>query len=92
MTEQHFSDQEERERERERERRTLICRSHLRFFFFPSLRTHPATTSPRGHHAAWTDACLAAGTTVNGGQTVLNPWMIVGGVASSVVTRGEFIQ
>lgn len=38
------------------------------------------------------DACLAAGTTVNGGQTVLNPWMIVGGVASSVVTRGEFIQ
>eukprot|EP00043_Microstomoeca_roanoka_P021522 m.255368 g.255368 ORF g.255368 m.255368 type:complete len:331 (+) comp19413_c0_seq1:204-1196(+) len=38
------------------------------------------------------DACLAAGTTVNGGQTVLNPWMIVGGVASYVASRGDFIE
>lgn len=35
---------------------------------------------------------LEAGTTVNGGQTVLNPWFIVGGVASGVVSNSEFIM
>lgn len=38
------------------------------------------------------DLALEAGTTVNGGQTVLNPWFIVGGVASSVVSNSEFIM
>eukprot|EP00055_Hartaetosiga_balthica_P000381 m.136368 g.136368 ORF g.136368 m.136368 type:complete len:303 (+) comp10639_c0_seq1:233-1141(+) len=38
------------------------------------------------------DLCLEAGTTVNGGQTVLNPWTIVGGVASYVAKDGEFIE
>ncbi|EGD82593.1 selenide [Salpingoeca rosetta] len=38
------------------------------------------------------DACHEADTSVNGGQTVLNPWMIVGGVASSVAAKGEFIE
>jgi selenide, water dikinase len=37
------------------------------------------------------DACIEAGTTVTGGQTVLNPWPIIGGVATSVVSKGEFI-
>ena len=37
------------------------------------------------------DACKEAGTTVTGGQTVLNPWPIIGGVATSVVSKGEFI-
>lgn len=38
------------------------------------------------------DLALEAGTTVNGGQTVLNPWFIVGGVASSVVSNNEFVM
>ena len=38
------------------------------------------------------DLAKEAGTTVNGGQTVLNPWYIIGGVASSVVTQDEVIM
>lgn len=38
------------------------------------------------------DLAMEAGTTVNGGQTVLNPWYIIGGVASSVVTEQEVIM
>jgi selenide,water dikinase len=38
------------------------------------------------------DACKEAGTTVTGGQTVLNPWPIIGGVATSVVAKGEFVS
>jgi selenide,water dikinase len=41
----------------------------------------------RGFH----DACLEAETAVTGGQTVLNPWPIIGGVATSVVAEGEFV-
>lgn len=37
------------------------------------------------------DACLEADTTITGGQTVLNPWPIIGGVATSVVAKGEFV-
>lgn len=37
------------------------------------------------------DACDEAGTAVTGGQTVLNPWPIIGGVATSVVSEGEFV-
>lgn len=37
------------------------------------------------------DACQQAGTVVTGGQTVLNPWPIIGGVATSVVTTGELV-
>jgi len=32
-----------------------------------------------------------AGTEVTGGQTVLNPWPIIGGVAMSVCSAGEFV-
>jgi selenide,water dikinase len=38
------------------------------------------------------DACLEAGTTITGGQTVLNPWPIIGGVATSVVTKNGYIS
>eukprot|EP00056_Hartaetosiga_gracilis_P003140 m.60022 g.60022 ORF g.60022 m.60022 type:complete len:263 (-) comp11346_c0_seq1:84-872(-) len=38
------------------------------------------------------DLCAEANTSVNGGQTVLNPWMIVGGVASYVAKKEEFIE
>lgn len=38
------------------------------------------------------DACTEAETTVTGGQTVLNPWPIIGGVATSVVTREEYVS
>ena len=37
------------------------------------------------------DAAKEAGTSVNGGQTVLNPWFIIGGVATSVVSKDEVI-
>jgi len=37
------------------------------------------------------DACDEAGTAITGGQTVLNPWPIIGGVATSVVAKGEFV-
>jgi selenide,water dikinase len=39
----------------------------------------------------FSDACDEAGTAVTGGQTVLNPWPIIGGVATSVVSEGEFV-
>jgi selenide,water dikinase len=37
------------------------------------------------------DACVEAETCITGGQTVLNPWPIIGGVATSVVRKGEFV-
>lgn len=37
------------------------------------------------------DACDEVGAPVTGGQTVLNPWPIIGGVATSVVAEGEFV-
>eukprot|EP00054_Salpingoeca_dolichothecata_P013024 m.72455 g.72455 ORF g.72455 m.72455 type:complete len:322 (+) comp20255_c1_seq3:477-1442(+) len=39
----------------------------------------------------FTDLCEEAGSSINGGQTVLNPWMIVGGVATYVAKENEFI-
>lgn len=38
------------------------------------------------------DLANEAGTTVNGGQTVLNPWFIIGGVATAVVAQEEVIM
>lgn len=38
------------------------------------------------------DLAKEAGTSVNGGQSVLNPWYIIGGVATSVVSSNEFIM
>jgi len=38
------------------------------------------------------DACIEAETAVTGGQTVLNPWPIIGGVATSVVSREEYVS
>eukprot|EP00117_Sycon_ciliatum_P007275 scpid68404/ scgid10452/ Selenide, water dikinase 2; Selenium donor protein 2; Selenophosphate synthase 2 len=40
----------------------------------------------------FSDLAKEAGCSVNGGQTVLNPWFIIGGVASSVCADGEFIM
>nr|CAD7417118.1 unnamed protein product [Timema poppensis] len=37
------------------------------------------------------DAALEAGTTVTGGQTVVNPWCTIGGVASTVCQPNEYI-
>jgi selenide, water dikinase len=37
------------------------------------------------------DCAEQAGTTVQGGQTVINPWLIIGGVATSVCTQNEVI-
>lgn len=37
------------------------------------------------------DSALEAGTTVTGGQTVVNPWCTVGGVATSVCQPNEYI-
>ncbi len=38
------------------------------------------------------DAATDAGTRVSGGQTVLNPWPIIGGVASVVCREADFIR
>lgn len=38
------------------------------------------------------DAADEAGTSVNGGQTVLNPWFTIGGVATTVCLPNEFIM
>lgn len=38
------------------------------------------------------DLAKEAETTINGGQTVLNPWYIIGGVATSVCSDQEFIM
>jgi selenide,water dikinase len=37
------------------------------------------------------DCANEAGTSVTGGQTVLNPWLTIGGVASTVCQPNEFI-
>uniref|UniRef100_A0AAN0IPW5 Selenide, water dikinase n=2 Tax=Amphimedon queenslandica TaxID=400682 RepID=A0AAN0IPW5_AMPQE len=38
------------------------------------------------------DLCIEAGTSCNGGQTVINPWFIIGGVASAVTMKEKFIM
>lgn len=38
------------------------------------------------------DLAKEAGTEINGGQTVLNPWFIIGGVATSVASQDEVIM
>lgn len=38
------------------------------------------------------DAAEEGGTSVTGGQTVINPWIIVGGVASVVCKPNDFIM
>lgn len=38
------------------------------------------------------DAAEDGGTSVTGGQTVLNPWVIIGGVATAVCQSSEFIM
>lgn len=43
-------------------------------------------------HFDWVDLCKEAGSSVNGGQSVLNPWFIIGGVASAVCKKDEFIM
>lgn len=38
------------------------------------------------------DCATEAGTSCTGGQTVINPWLIVGGVATSVCSSNEYIS
>ncbi|VDP06552.1 unnamed protein product [Schistosoma mattheei] len=38
------------------------------------------------------DCALEAGTYVRGGQTVLSPWLMIGGVATSVCSDSEYIM
>jgi len=38
------------------------------------------------------DAAQEAGVTINGGQTIFNPWLIIGGVATAVCAQNEFIM
>mmetsp|Transcript_26604 Transcript_26604/g.37471 ORF Transcript_26604/g.37471 Transcript_26604/m.37471 type:complete len:269 (-) Transcript_26604:807-1613(-) len=37
-------------------------------------------------------ACAEAQTPITGGQTVLNPWPIIGGVATSIVSKDEYVS
>ena len=43
-------------------------------------------------HSPHTDLCTEAGSTCNGGQTVINPWFIIGGVATGVCLESEYIM
>merc|ERR1712032_794731 len=36
--------------------------------------------------------CKEAGTAVTGGQTILNPWPIIGGVAKSILKEEDFVR
>ena len=38
------------------------------------------------------DLCDEAGSSCNGGQSVINPWFIIGGVATSVCKKSDFIM
>lgn len=38
------------------------------------------------------DLAAEAGTSIQGGQTVVNPWMVIGGVATSVAHQSEVIM
>lgn len=38
------------------------------------------------------DAATEAGTSVQGGQTIFNPWLMMGGVATAVCSQREFIM
>lgn len=38
------------------------------------------------------DSALEAGTTIQGGQSVINPWVVIGGVATTVCGPTEFIM
>lgn len=38
------------------------------------------------------DLAAEAGTSIQGGQTVINPWMVIGGVATSVTHKDEVIM
>lgn len=38
------------------------------------------------------DAADTAGCAVKGGQTVVNPWMILGGIATAVVPRNHIVM
>jgi selenide,water dikinase len=38
------------------------------------------------------DACLEAGTVVTGGQTVVNPWPVIGGVATTICGEEEYVK
>ena len=38
------------------------------------------------------DCCFAAGTEVRGGQTTRNPWVLLGGCATSVLERNQFVM
>ncbi|EGG13382.1 selenide water dikinase [Cavenderia fasciculata] len=50
------------------------------------------TWSTRGMINGFNDNAKIAGTNITGGQTVKNPWPIIGGVATSVVKKDEFIM
>lgn len=38
------------------------------------------------------DCCFAAGTEVRGGQTTKNPWVLLGGCATSVLPKSDFVM
>lgn len=53
----------------------------------PAVRTRCTEEMVRGFR----DACREAGTVVTGGQTVLNPWPMIGGVATAVVDEDGYV-
>jgi len=56
------------------------------------LRTNEREIVTRLVIQGFNDLAKEAETTINGGQTVLNPWYIIGGVATSICSDQEFIM
>ncbi|EFA75276.1 selenide water dikinase [Heterostelium album PN500] len=48
--------------------------------------------STRGLIQGFNDHCNLAGTKVRGGQTVKNPWPLIGGVATAIIRKDEMIM
>ena len=44
------------------------------------------------HVQGYHDVARRAGTRVTGGETVLNPWCMIGGVATAVCASNEYIM
>ena len=65
---------------------TWICSLYAAFKMLPCL------VCLLLHALCNADLCQEAGSSCNGGQSVINPWVIVGGVATAVCGPKDFIM
>ena len=68
-------------------KRTVLSRSWKQYFVIAS-----NSKGVNVLHVGFRDCCFAAGTEVRGGQTARNPWVLLGGCATSVLPRDQFVM